>query len=88
ISTSQNNICSGASVTFNSIITNGGSSPKYQWKKNGVNVGTNSYYYTTSSLKNNDVITCELTSNAPCNIGVVTSNSVAMIVNANLIPSI
>lgn len=67
ISASSTNICSGTSVTFTSTITNGGSSPAYQWKKNGINIiGATSSTYTTTSLANNDVIICQLTSNVAC----------------------
>lgn len=62
-------IIGGTSVTFNAVIDAGGSSPIYQWKKNGLNVGTNSPTFTTSSLKNKDVVTCELTSDVDCAAG-------------------
>ena len=32
--------CSGGSATYTSTITNGGTAPTYQWKKNGGNVAT------------------------------------------------
>lgn len=76
------NICSGNSVTFTATATNGGASPTYQWKVNGGNVGTNSSIYTSSSLVNNDVVTCVLTGNGACTSGSpATSNSLTMIVN-------
>ena len=82
-------ICNGTSVTFNSTITNGGSTPLYQWKRNGVNVGTNTASYTTSTLGNGDVITCELTSNAFCMSSAnATSNSVTMTVQPNVTSSV
>lgn len=54
--------CQGTSVTFTATPTNGGATPAYQWKKNGVNVGTNSPTWTTTGLANSDVITCRMTS--------------------------
>lgn len=75
-------ICDGTSVTFTATPSNGGSSPVYQWKVNGNNVGTNSTTYTTSSLNNGDVVTCEMTGNAPCvTSGTVASNQITMTVN-------
>ncbi|MBN2788325.1 MAG: beta-propeller fold lactonase family protein, partial [Paludibacteraceae bacterium] len=82
INASATSICAGTTVTFNAAITNGGSSPVYQWKVNGANVGTNSSTYSSSTLKNNDIITCVLTSNETCaSPTVVTSNSITMKVN-------
>ena len=76
-----NPVCTGTSVTFTATPTNGGTSPIYQWKVNGVNVGTNSPIYTYSPV-NNDVIACILTSNVFCPIGSpATSNPVTMTVN-------
>lgn len=61
-------------ATFTALTTNAGNSPSYQWKKNNVNVGTNSSTYTDNALNNGDIITCQLTSNAPCaTINSVTS---------------
>lgn len=66
IAASNNPICNNSSVTFTATITNGGSTPVYQWKLNGAVVGTNSATFTSNTLINNDVVTCELTSNEPC----------------------
>lgn len=85
-----NTICSGTSVTFSSSATNGGTSPSYQWKKNGINIaGATSSSYTSNALINNDVITCVLTSSLPCPTpATVNSNSIAMTVNPIIIPTI
>lgn len=73
-----NPICAGGSVTFTATPVNGGSTPVYQWKKNGSNVGTNSATYSYTPA-NNDVITCNLTSNASCITGSpATSNAITM----------
>lgn len=89
ISASATSICTGASVTFTATPTNGGGSPTYQWKLNGNNVGTNSNTYTSTTLANNDVVACELTSSANCATpAVITSNSVQMTVNQYVTPAI
>jgi len=88
ISTTNNTIC-GSSATFSSTITNGGSTPTYQWKKNGSNVGSNISTYSPTGLLNNDVIYCELTSNLGCaSPTAVTSNSITMTVSSSVIPTI
>jgi hypothetical protein len=48
-------VCNGTSVTYKAIPTNGGSSPTYQWKVNGTNVGTNSQTYTYVPLNGDQV---------------------------------
>ncbi len=89
ITSGSNPECDGASATFTATSLNGGSSPSYQWKIGGVNVGTNSATYTTSSLINGDVVTCEMTSNADCVSGnPAVSNSIIMTVNPNVTASV
>lgn len=82
-------ICVGQSVTFTANITNGGPSPIYVWKVNGFPVGGNTPTYTTTTLVNGDVVTCELTSNAPCVLTpTVVSAPLTITVNPNLTPTI
>lgn len=89
ITASQNNVCAGTSITFTANSTNGGANPVYQWKKNNVNVGTNSAVYTDATLLNNDVITCVLNSSIACpSQSQVTSNSINMTINNNVSPGI
>jgi len=65
VTASQNPVCAGTSVTFTATPTNGGSSPFYQWKVNGTNVGSNSPNYTYTPL-NGDLVSCILTSSETC----------------------
>lgn len=82
-------VCSGESVTFTASITSGGTSPSYQWRVNGNAAGANASTFVTSSLNNNDVISCVLTSNDPAaNPAVVSSNNLNMTVNPTLTPVI
>jgi hypothetical protein len=83
IAASANPVCTGTSVTFTATPTNGGTTPAYQWKLNGANVGTNSATYTLPAPVNGNVITCVLTSNATCPSGnPATSNAITMVVAA------
>ena len=78
-------ICSGNSVTFSTNPVNGGASPSFQWKVNGVNATTNSpsnTSYANSSLNNNDIVSVVMTSNVACGSPLtVTSNAITMTVN-------
>lgn len=67
-----------AGTVFSSSITNGGTTPSYQWKKNNVDIsGANSSSYQASGLTNGDIISCVLTSNHPqANPTTATSNSI------------
>jgi hypothetical protein len=79
-------ICAGASVTYTSAITNGGNTPTYQWKINGVNAATGTPY-TTSSLANGDVVSVVLTSTANCRTSnTANSNNIPMTVRPIVTP--
>jgi len=81
IAASANPVCAGTTVTYMATPTNGGTSPSYQWKVNGVNVGTNNPVYSYTPV-NNDVVTCLLTSNVICTSNnPATSNFITMTVN-------
>ncbi|MBI2268751.1 MAG: S8 family serine peptidase [Bacteroidetes bacterium] len=87
--TGVNPACSGSSVTFTATPSNGGTTPVYQWKVNGVNVGTNSPTYTTATLTNGQAVTCEMTSNLPGVTGnPATSNSITMTINPSVTPAV
>ncbi|MFN4083232.1 MAG: T9SS type A sorting domain-containing protein [Bacteroidia bacterium] len=88
ISASSANICIGTGVTFTATPTNGGSSPVYQWRKNGNNVGSNSPTYFDNSLNNGDIITCSMISSLPCAGSAVNSNSIVMQVSSPTIAGI
>ena len=68
-------INSGTLVNFTSLIDSGGSSPIYQWKKNGIVVGTNISTYSDSLINNGDIISCELTSDVICASGNIKSSN-------------
>jgi hypothetical protein len=79
----NNSICKGTAITFTATPTNGGNTPTYQWKKNGINAGTGSSL-TIDNILNNDVITVVMTtslSSVSVNSTTATSNSITVTVN-------
>jgi uncharacterized protein (TIGR02145 family) len=68
ITTSSNPFCPGSSVTFLATPTNGGTTPSYLWKVNGITVGTNSNTYSYNP-QNGDSVRCIMTSNLSCVTG-------------------
>ncbi len=86
---SATTICAGSSVTFTATPTNGGTTPAYQWKLNGTDVGTNSDTYVNSGLNDQDLVTCVMTSSNGCASPITaTSNNLTITVNPNLTPSV
>jgi uncharacterized protein (TIGR02145 family) len=77
-SVSSNPVCAGTAVTNTALPSNGGVNPLYQWKVNGINVGTNLTTYTYTPVSG-DQIFCTLTSSIPCPTGnPASSNTIIM----------
>ena len=79
-------VCNGTPVTFQSVVTGGGTVPSYQWFLDGSAVSgatISSYTYTPA---NGDSISCILASNSAC-VGtpLATSNTVYMVVTSGTI---
>lgn len=58
--------CSGVPASFTASAVNGGTSPVYIWKKNGLVVAGTGNAYTTTGLNNGDVVSVSMTSNLAC----------------------
>ena len=78
-------ICAGTNVTFSASAVNGGST-SYQWTNRGVNVGSNSSTYSSTSFLNNDTIRCTITSSATCRTSD-TASSLQVVLNVNAVPT-
>jgi len=77
-------VCPGIPVDFKASIANGGSSPGYQWQKNGIPVGNNTTEYTDVNPTTGDIVDCWLSSNAACTLtSSVNSNAIPITVYAN-----
>ncbi len=82
-SNTGNTICAGTNVVFTATLNNGGNAPAFQWKKNGVNVGSNSNTYSDNGLANNDSVWCVLTSSLGCvTAPIASSNKIKLTVNS------
>jgi len=61
------NVSPGETITFTASVAHPGTLINYQWQKNDTSIaGANSATYTTSSLKDGDVITVFVTTNTVC----------------------
>ncbi len=86
-SVSGDSICAGEAVTFTATPINEGTSPIYQWKVNGNNVGSNSNTYTSFNLTDLDLVSVQMISNLPCVTGSpATSNVITMHVSSPITP--
>lgn len=93
ITPGSNPACSGSSITFTAVPTNGGATPFYQWTKNGINItGATSATYVGlvgTSVLDGDIIRVVLTSNANCvSPTTATSTSITVSVINNVAPSV
>ena len=82
VTASSEEICAGEEATFNVVVDNGGATPAYLWKLNGVEVGDGTDTYITGDLVDGDIVACEVTSSLDCTIqNPVMSNDISMTVN-------
>ena len=75
-------ICTGTPATFTATPVNGGTNPVFQWQINGINAGSDSSIFTSSSLADGDEVSCILVSNADCVVGSpATSDNITVALN-------
>ena len=88
--TPSNPFCEGNLVIFSCNSTNGGSAnTTWQWKKNGINVGTSNSTYRDTTLLNHDTITVTMTSAISCAVPkTVTSSPIIMSLHERVYPSV
>ena len=91
IATDAATICAGASANFTAAATNAGINPVYQWKINGVNTGDNDKNFASSTLVNNDVVSCTVTVDPQFTCALASqavSQNITMTVNSGEPPSV
>jgi hypothetical protein len=62
IYSSTNSVCPNQPITFTAQAFQAGNNISYQWKKNGINIGTNAPTIIVNNLQNRDTFFCILTS--------------------------
>jgi hypothetical protein len=75
ITASKDSICTGDSILYTASPVLGGPSPSYLWTKNGSSIGSNVASLYLTSLNNEDIIRCELTSSLACATGPALSET-------------
>jgi hypothetical protein len=89
ITSNNNSVCAGMPVTFTAHPVNAGANPVFNWLVNGISTGVNAVNYVSSSLANNDVITCTMISSKACVVNAnVNSNAITMSVVNGAAPSV
>lgn len=82
ITADSDTICENSEVLFSSTVVNGGLTPTYNWFVNGVSVGSNATYSSTT-LQDNAIVSCVLNSSASCVSSVTaTSNQIVIVVTS------
>lgn len=81
-------ICAGTLVTFNTVVSNAGTSTNYKWYLNNTLV-YNGLNYTITTLSNGGVVKLVINTNPVCaSTNIDTSNEITMVVNATVTPSV
>jgi uncharacterized protein (TIGR02145 family) len=84
VSSSQNDVCAGTTVTYTAHPLNEGTLPDYQWMVNGIPHGPNLPMYSYFPLSG-DIVTCTVMSSETCTTNnPATSNPCLVTVNTNL----
>jgi hypothetical protein len=60
--------CGGSPLTITASALYTGVNPIYQWKRNGIVVGSDSPVYTDSNFTDNDIVICSVTAVGDCDI--------------------
>ena len=76
-------ICEESTLTFRAYpLDNGGKSSTYSWTKNGIVLpDETSFVFTSTDLKNNDIIRCKISNSLDSKI----SDSIKILINQNII---
>ena len=90
VTSGTNPTCSGTAVTFTATPTNGGTSPTYQWKKDGTNIsGETAATYTDAGTTTGAITVVMTVGTGICSsAAMATSSATTLTVNPLLTPSV
>ena len=84
-------VCSGQPITFTATGANAGSTPLFQWMRNGLPTGTASATntFTSTTLNSGDQISVQIRSSATCPLALwTTSNTIQVTITPTLTPGV
>ncbi|WP_143822098.1 gliding motility-associated C-terminal domain-containing protein [Mucilaginibacter pedocola] len=76
--TPESDVCIGPPITFTASLTGTPGVVNYQWRVNGNPAGSNSAQFSSTNLKNGDVLSCGITNTNGCGISTAVSNEVTI----------
>ncbi|UOE49110.1 gliding motility-associated C-terminal domain-containing protein [Mucilaginibacter sp. SMC90] len=85
VSTPSLKVCAGNPVTFTADVINGDPGTSFQWLVNDVPTGPNDFKFTTSNLKDGDMVNCAVTTGNGCGIPNL---GLDLKMNVNQVPAI
>ena len=87
ITASDTVVCQGTKITCKALPDSQGTAPIYVWKISTAQVGTNDTLFSSTTLLNQEVITCTMTSSSVCaSPSTVVSNSIRITILPRLTP--
>lgn len=84
ITASADRVYAGTAILFTANVMNA-PSVNYQWKINGNDAGSNASTFTSTTLKNGDLVTCTITTKTACSVPIT---SLALQVSILLPPAV
>jgi hypothetical protein len=85
VTTGSNPSCAGRLLSLSAIVANGGATPTFQWKLNGVNTGSNGPVFSSTTFTSGMTVSCILTSDLSC-ASPATATTVPLTLTVNPIP--
>jgi gliding motility-associated-like protein len=78
ITASDTSVCAGTTITFTATVTNGSTTPAFEWLVNGVAANDTTSEFNSANLSGGNVVYCLITSDASC--GLAKSNSIPVFI--------